>query len=99
MPRETCASLTSRGAVCLSPDAFRFSFSGKPESCGTPPRGANSMRAGQVADALNYFTQASALAPQVAEIKLNIAIALKDEGKYQEEISALQSALKLNPSL
>src|ERR1700756_1972874 len=61
--------------------------------------GANSMRSGQTADALRYFTEASELAPRVAEIKLNIALALRDEGKYEEEISALHSALKLNPSL
>ena len=61
--------------------------------------GADSLRSGQSAEALKYFTEASAMAPQVAEIKLDIALALRGEEKYPEEILELQSALKLNPSL
>jgi len=62
-------------------------------------QGAASMRSGQSGEALKYFSEASSLAPLVAEIKLNMALALKELGQYSEEISTLHSALKLNPSL
>jgi tetratricopeptide (TPR) repeat protein len=62
-------------------------------------KGKTAFDSGQSAEALGYFTRASVLAPQIAEIKLNIALALKEEEKYPEEIAALQSALSVKPTL
>src|ERR1700693_6190424 len=62
-------------------------------------KGKTAFDSGQSAEALSYFTRASVLAPQIAEIKLNIALALKEEEKYPEEIAALQSALSVKPTL
>ena len=61
--------------------------------------GAEAMRAGNADEAAKYFSEAVYIAPQVPQIKLNLALALQQQGNYESEISALQAALKLDSSL
>lgn len=61
--------------------------------------GAEAMRNHEPETAAAYFAEATKLAPNVAEVWMNLALAYEQQGKAQAEIQALQTALKLKPTL
>ncbi len=61
--------------------------------------GAEAMRNGQPQAAAGYFSEATKIAPNMAEAWMNLALARDQEGKVDQEIKALNTALNLKPAL
>ncbi len=64
---------------------------------GAIQRGAVAMRNGRIADAEAAFREAVKLAPDLAEVHLDLGLVLGKEGKQQEAIASLTKATELDP--